>query len=60
MALTVCVTLVVLGREIDRHRESWLALQNFGRVRGGRDLIAHLREGRGEKGMMSVVGPRDP
>ena len=44
MALTVDFALVVLGREIASHREFRLALDNFRRVRGGRDRIAHLRE----------------
>src|SRR6516225_4223964 len=60
VALTVDFALVVLGREIASHREFRLTLDNFRRVRGGRDRIAHLREAGCKEGVMGVVGPRDP
>src|SRR6185437_9092131 len=52
--------LVVLGGEMIGHPECRLALQNFRGMCRGRDRVAHLRECSGEKGMMGVVGPRDP
>ncbi len=39
MALAIDFALVVLGGEIDGHREFRLALQDLCRVRGGRDVI---------------------
>src|ERR1700737_3944284 len=50
---------VVLGGEVDGHREFRLALEGLCRVRGGRDRVAHLRERGCEEGMMCVVGPCD-
>src|SRR6202030_4059864 len=57
MALAVDFALVVLGSEVGGHGEFRLALQRLCRVRGGRDPVAHLREGGGEGGMMRVVRP---
>src|SRR4051812_37701208 len=56
----VDLALVVLGGEVDGHREFWLVLEDLRRVRGSSDLVTHLRERGGEKGMMRVVGPCDP
>src|SRR6266852_4268184 len=60
MALAIDFALVVLGGEIDGHREFRLALQDLCRVRGGRDRVPHLRERGCKEGMMRVVRPCDP
>lgn len=60
VALAIDFAPVVLGDEIDGHRECRLALEDFCRVRGGRDFVAHLRESGRKKGMMSVVRLGDP
>ena len=57
MALAVDFALVVLGCEVDGHREFRLALQDLCRVRGSRDAVAHVRECSGEEGMMRVLMP---
>src|SRR5260221_2936216 len=60
MALAVDVLLVVLGREVERHRKFRLTLKDLCRVRGSRDRVDYLRERGCEKGMMRVVRPCDP
>ena len=60
MALAVDFALVVLGGEVDGHREFRHALQDLCRVRGCRDRIAHLRKAGCEEGMMGLVRPCDP
>ncbi len=60
MTRAVDVVLVVLRGEIARHREARFELHHFGRMRRGRNAIAHLREDGGEEGVMREVGPRDP
>src|SRR5713226_1395946 len=60
VALAVDFELVMLGGQVDGHREFWLALQDLCRVRCSRDHVAHLRKGSGEEGMMRVVRPCDP
>src|SRR5882724_12281425 len=60
MALSVNVALVVLVCKVDCHREFRLALENLRGMRSSRDRVAHLRERRGEEGVMGVIGARDP
>src|SRR5229473_1165967 len=60
MALAVDFALVMLGGQVDGHREFRLALQDLCRMRCSRDRVAHVRERSGEEGMMGVVRPRDP
>jgi hypothetical protein len=60
LTLAVHFALVVVGSEIDCHRELRLELQDLSRVRGCRGSIAHLRKGGCEESMMGVVRPRDP
>ena len=60
MTRPVGLLLVVLGGQIGGHRETRFKLHNLCRMRGGRNAVAHLREGCGEERVMrEVVDPRN-